>query len=82
MHHPGGTLTVALGKWASRVIRSGTDAALGRWSYLEFVGQSDKCLIVVSTYRVCSQPFDATSMTATAQQTHLLLQQGVQQLNP
>jgi len=28
-HHPGGTLTVALNKWASRVIGSGTDEVLG-----------------------------------------------------
>jgi len=68
-HHPGGTLTVALNKWASRVIGSGTDEILGRWSYLEFVRQGDKRLIVASAYRVCPQPFDATSMTATAQQT-------------
>jgi len=81
-HHPGGTLTVALGKWASRVINSGTDAALGRWSYLEFVGRSDKRVIVVSAYRVCPQQFDATAMTVTVQQTRILLQQGVKQPNP
>jgi len=81
-HHPGGTMTVALHKWASRVIGSGSDELLGRWSYLEFVGQGDKRLIVASAYRVCPQPFDATSMTATAQQTRLLLQHGVPQPNP
>jgi len=73
---------VALNKWASRVIGSGTDEALGRWSYLEFVGQGDKRLIVVSAYRVCPQPFDATTMTAMAQQTRILLQQGIQNPNP
>jgi len=81
-HHPGGTLTMALGKWASRVIQSGTDEILGRWSYLEFVGKNDKRLIVLSAYRVCPQLFDATSLTATAQQTRLLLQQGVRNPNP
>ncbi len=81
-HHPGGTLTVALGKWASRVIASGTDTLLGRWSYLELVGQKGKRLIVASAYRVCPQQFDATAMTATAQQTRLLLQQGVRNPNP
>jgi len=81
-HHPGGTLQVALNKWVSWVIGSGADELLGRWSYLEFVGQGDKRLIVASAYRVCPQPFDATSMTATAQQTRLLLQHGVQQPNP
>jgi len=81
-HHPEGTLTVALNKWASRVIGSGEDKILGCWSYLKFVGQGDKRVIVASAYRVCPQPFDATSMTATAQQTRLLLQHGTPQLNP
>ncbi len=66
---PGGTLTLALGKWASRVIQWGNDKPLGRWSYLEFVGQHGMQLIVVSVYRVCAQPFDATTITATTQQT-------------
>jgi len=68
-HHPSGTLTAVLGKWASRVIHSGTDEVLGRWSYLELVGQQGKRLIVASAYRVCPQQFDATAMTATAQQS-------------
>jgi len=55
---------------------------LGRWSYLEMVGQKGKRLIVASAYRVCPQQFDATTMTATAQQTRLLLQQGVCNPNP
>jgi len=81
-HHPGGTLTAALGKWASRVIDSGSDHELGRWSYLELVGKKGMRLIVASAYRVCPQPFDATAMTVTAQQTRLLLQRGVQNPNP
>jgi len=39
-------------------------------------------LIVVSAYRVCAQPFDATTITAMAQQTRLLLKQGVPNPNP
>jgi len=39
-------------------------------------------LIVVSAYRVCPQTFNATTTTVTAQQTHLLLQQGVTNPNP
>jgi len=76
-YQPGGTLTVALGKWASRVIQWGSDEPLGRWSYLELVGQHGMCLIVVSAYRVCPQQFDAMASTVTAQQTRILLQQGV-----
>jgi len=81
-YQPGGTLTLALGKWASRVIKWGSDDPLGRWSYLELVGQHGMRLIVVSAYRVCPQQFDATTSTVTAQQTRLLLQQGVTNPNP
>jgi len=35
-------MTVSLNKWVSRVIGSGADELLGRWSYLEFVGQGNK----------------------------------------
>jgi len=81
-NQPGGTLTLALGKWASCVVLYGSDELLGQWSYLEFVGQHGMRLFVVSAYRVCNQEFDATTITATAQQTRLLLQQGIQQPNP
>jgi len=79
---PGGTLALVWGKWASRVIGWGHDELLGRWSYLEFVGQRGMRLIIVSAYRVCPQPFDATTTTSTVQQTRLLLRQGVSNPNP
>jgi len=81
-HQPGGTLTLALGKWASRIIKWGSDEPLGWWSYLELVGQHRMRIMVVSAYRVCPQQFDATTTTITAQQTQILLQQGVTNLNP
>jgi len=79
---PGGMLTLAVGKWASHMIQSGTDDPLGRWSYLELVGQNNMRLIVVSAYRVCPQQFDAATTTVTAQQTRLLLQNGVKNPKP
>jgi len=81
-YQPGRTLTVALGKWASRVIQWGSDEPLGRWSFLELVGQHGMRLMVVSAYQVCPQQFDATTSTVTAQQTCILLQQGVKHPNP
>jgi len=71
-YQPGGTLTLALGKWASRVIGHGCDELLGRWSYLEMVGQHGMQLMVVSAYHPCPQQFDAMTNTVTAQQTRLL----------
>jgi len=81
-YQPGGTLTLALGKWASRVISRGHDELLGRWSFLELVGQQNKRIMMISAYRVCNQQFDATSNTVTAQQTRLLQQNGVRTPNP
>jgi len=78
----GGTLLLALGKWVSWVVSCGTDETLGHWAYLEFVGKHGMCLIVVSAYCVCSQQFDATTITATAQQMRLLLQQGIPNPDP
>jgi len=79
---PGGTMTLALGKWASRVIHQGRDKILGQWSYLELVGQHGKRIILISAYCVCAQEFDPMTTTATAQQTRLLLQQGIQNPKP
>jgi len=73
---PGGTAIFALGAWASRVIGWGHDELLGCWSYLEMVGQHDKQIVLVSAYQVCTQEFDTTTNTSTAQQTRLLMQQG------
>ncbi len=67
-HQPGGTLLMTLNKWTSRVIDRGMDKPLGRWSFVELVGQQEKKIVVVSAYRVCNQKFDAASNTATAQQ--------------
>jgi hypothetical protein len=40
-YKPGGTVTAALGHWASRVLRSGKDpTGCGRWSYV--CGKNDK----------------------------------------
>jgi len=79
---PGGTATIALDAWANRVIGWGSDEILGRWSYLEMVGQHDKRVIIASAYRVCPQEYDATTNTSTAQQTQLLQQQGLKNPNP
>jgi len=79
---PGRTLTLALGEWVSQVITSGTDAPLGCWFFLELVGCHDQRIIFVSAYQVSNQKFDVTTITATAQQTQILLQQGIPKLNP
>jgi len=81
-YQPGGTVTLAMDPWTSRIVARGNDPSLGRWSYLEFMGKSNKRLIVVSGYRVCNQKFDAASNMVTAQQIRLLQAQGIQKPKP
>jgi len=81
-HQPGGTLLMTLNKWTSQVIDRGMDKPLGRWSFVELVGQQEKKVIIVSAYRVCNQKFDAASNTATAQQIRLMQTHGVMNSKP
>jgi hypothetical protein len=49
---PGGTVTAALGHWASRVLWSGKyPTGCGQWSYICF-GKKDKKIAIVTVYRV------------------------------
>jgi hypothetical protein len=51
-HNPGGTVTAALGHWASRVLWSGKDpTGCGRWTYV-CLGKNDKMFAIVTVYRV------------------------------
>jgi hypothetical protein len=51
-YKPGGTVTSALGHWASRVFRSRKDpSGCGRWSYI-CIGKKDKKFSMVTFYRV------------------------------
>jgi hypothetical protein len=51
-YKPGGTVTAALGHWASRVLWSGKDpTGCGRWSYV-CLGKNDKKFAIVTVYRV------------------------------
>jgi len=79
-YKPGGTLLMALGPCTSRIVTHGSDLALGRWLFMEFVGKDNTCLVVVSAYWVCNQQFDAASNTASAQQICLLQMSGT--INP
>ncbi len=73
---------MALNNWTNRVITKGTDQYLSQWSFLELVGKHDKRLIVMWSYRVCNQPFDAASQTVTAQQIRLLQAKGIAKPKP
>jgi len=81
-YKPGGTIVLALNHCTSRIIARGTDTPLGRWSYMEFVGKVNKRVIIISAYQVCHQKFDATTDTASAQQTRILQATGIPNPSP
>ena len=53
-HQWGGALQAILGDWVSCTANIGQDSTgLGRWSFIELQGKSDKWYILLSGYRVC-----------------------------
>ncbi len=69
-NQPGGTVTIAVNHWTSRVIDSGEDPyGLGRWSYLVLRGKGGIKVLIVTAYRVCKQAVQSAGYkTSTAQQ--------------
>ncbi len=57
-YQPGGTLTLIVDRWTSRVQSSGMDPyGLGRWSYIVLRGKKDINLCIVTAYRVCKDKY-------------------------
>ena len=78
-YKPGGTLIVTQGNFKGRVIKSGSDP-LGRWTYQTLAGKAERNITIISAYQVCEQSIveglRVKTLTATAQQTSTLRQQG------
>lgn len=66
----GGTATVVLDRWTSRVVTKGADPyGLGRWSFITLRGSNNKMITIITGYRVCnSSPSTAGVKTAYMQQ--------------
>ncbi len=77
----GGTCMTTTRKWISRLVESGRDAKLGRWSYHILRGQDNRKTVFVSGYRVC-QANVAGPLTAASQQWSILKKAGVDRPNP
>jgi len=57
-YQPGGTVTLVVDRWTSRVISSGADPyGLGRWSYLKLRGKQDRQICIITAYRVCNDKY-------------------------
>jgi hypothetical protein len=49
MHQSGGTSLVARGKLVNNIVKKGVDeTGLGRWCWIQFVGNNSKSTIIVS----------------------------------
>jgi hypothetical protein len=76
---PGGTMLIAQGNLTSRILQQGADS-FGRWSYFVLSGKHGRNIVIMSVYQVCQQQSTSAgrirTLTATAQQTSMLIQQG------
>jgi len=71
-YKPGGTLTAAVGAWASRTIYTGQDKhGLGRWSYIILRAKNERCVALLTAYRVCQTNSSGASTAFTQQRTLL-----------
>jgi hypothetical protein len=63
--------------YVGRVMESGSDTKMGRWSYIRLLGKYGRQIVVVSVYQVCNQHANTTGdRTAFAQQSSLLQRNG------
>jgi len=57
-YQPGGSATLIVDRWTSRVIKSGMDPfGLGRWSYVFLRGKQDINICIITAYRVCADKY-------------------------
>ena len=69
---PGGALVTTFGKWAGRILSSGSDP-LGRWAWQRLMGKDDKIVHIISAYRVSQNSADIDKTTAYSQQYQMLM---------
>jgi hypothetical protein len=63
--------------YAGRVVKTGSDEEMGRWSYTRMLGRQGREIVVVSAYQVCNQQANQVGdRTAYAQQQYLLRRNG------
>jgi hypothetical protein len=72
-YKPGGTITMIIGKWQSRITAQGQDErGLGRWSFAQ-INSKRKSLVIIMAYRPCAS---RGPTTAWMQQWTLLREKG------
>jgi hypothetical protein len=70
-------MTAVTDNYVGRVIETGSDRDMGRWSYTCLLGKHGRIIVVVSVYQVFNQQASTVGdRTAFAQQLSLLRQNG------
>jgi hypothetical protein len=63
--------------YVGRVVETGSDTEMGRWSFIRMLGKHGRQIILVSAYQVCKQQANRVgARTAFAQQLSLLRRNG------
>ena len=70
---PGGTATMILGNLTGRIISSGCDNPLGRWSFVRLRGHDGIHVLIVTAYMVCKSSITSTGPTTAFRQQYSLL---------
>jgi hypothetical protein len=74
LYQPGGTITIALNRWTSRILHKGEDPyGLGRWSYMIMRGRGTMKLAVITGYRVCETTASSAGVKTAFMQQHRAL---------
>jgi exonuclease III len=78
MHYqPEGTMSIITDDYIGRVIETGRNIEMGRWSYQRLLEKHGQNIILVSLYQVCNQQANNVgNRTAFVQQLSLLRQNG------
>ena len=77
LYQPGGTMSAVTDDHSGRVVETGSDRDMGRWSYTRLMGKQGRFIMVVSVYQVCNQQASSIGdRTAFAQQQSLLRRDG------
>ena len=76
-YQPGGTCSIATDNYVGRVVETGSDNEMGRWSFIRMLGKHGRQIVLVSAYQVCNQRANQVGdRTAFAQQLSLLRRNG------
>jgi exonuclease III len=76
-YQPGGTMCAVADDYVGRVVETGSDSEMGRWSFVRLMGKNGLFIVVISVYQVCNQQANTVGdRTAFAQQLSLLRRNG------